>query len=106
MASVLNVKESKEFCDDVYTQLTDMKKKIIKLKDRSIAGEPESDTDGGKFGRQLSELADDIEWRLQILSHSCPYGWKGASEYEGDAQVDEFDRAPDSDSFSAGYIGG
>ncbi len=106
MASVLNVKESKEFCDEVYTQLTDMKEKVIKLKKRSSAGSPVSDTDGGKFTRQLAELADAIEWKLQILSHSCPYGWRGASEYEGDVQVDEIDKAPDSDNFSAGYIGG
>ncbi len=106
MASVMNVKESKEFCDDVYTQLTDMKEKIIKLRDRSTAGRPVSDIDGGKFARQLTELAEDIEWRLQILSHSCPYGWRGASDYEGDAQVNEMGRAPDSDKFSGGYVGG
>jgi hypothetical protein len=106
MASVMNVKESKEFCDDVYAQLTDMKARIIKLKDRSIAGGPVTDVDGGKFTRQLSELAEDIDWRLQILSHSCPYGWKGSSDYEGDAQVDEMGRASDSDRFSGGYVGG
>ncbi len=106
MASVMNVKESKEFCDDVFTQLTDMEKKILKLRDRSTAGEPVSDTDGGKFGRQLTDLADQIEWKLQILSHSCPYGWRGSSEYEGDVQVAEMDRAPDSDKFSGGYLGG
>lgn len=106
MASVMNVKESKEFCDEVFTQLTEMKEKVIKLRDRSSAGKPISDTDGGKFTRQLTELADHIEWRLQILSHSCPYEWKGASDYEGNAQVDEMERAPDSDKFSGGYVGG
>ncbi len=106
MASVMNAKESKEFCDEVFTQLTDMKQKILKLRARSTAGQPVSDTDGGKFGRQLSELAEQIEWKLQILSHSCPYGWRGSSEYEGDVQVDEMDKAPDSDEFSAGYLGG
>ncbi len=106
MASVLNVKESKEFCDEVYTQLEDIREKIIKLRNRSSAGGLTSDIDGGKFVRQLTELADIIDWKLQILSHSCSYDWRGASGYEGDAQVDEMDRASDSDNFSAGYIGG
>jgi hypothetical protein len=106
MASVMNMKESKEFCDDVYTQLTDMKKKIIKLRDRSTAGKTVSDSDGGKFGRQLTELAEDIDWKIQILSHSCAYGWQGSSDYEGDAQVDEMGRSGDSDRFSGGYVGG
>ncbi len=106
MGSVLNTKESKSFCDEVYTQLTDMKEKIIKLKDRSMAGTPISDIDGGKFVRHLTELVDIIDWKLQILSHSCPYDWRGASDYEGDAQVNEMDRAFDSDRFSGGYIGG
>ncbi len=106
MASVMNVKESKEFCNEVYTQLEGIREKIIKLRNRSSVGGPTSDIDGGKFARQLTELADILDWKLQILSHSCSYGWKGASDYEGDAQVDEMDRASDSDNFSGGYIGG
>ncbi len=106
MASVMNMKESKEFCDEVYTQLTEMKEKILKLRDRSTAGGAATDIDGGKFVRQLTELADVIDWKIQILSHSCTYGWRGASDYEGDAQVNEMGRAIDSDKFSGGYIGG
>ena len=106
MASVMNMKESKIFCDEVYTQLTDMKEKVLKLKDRSVAGSPISDIEGGKFTRQLAEMADAIDWKLQILSHSCSYDWRGASDYEADAQVNEMGRAPDSDTFSGGYVGG
>lgn len=106
MASVMNVKESKEYCDDVYTQLIGMKKNILDLKSRSSSGSQASDIDGGKFSRQLTELADDIDWKLQILSHSCPYGWQGGADYESEAQVDEMGRAPDSDKFSGGYVGG
>lgn len=70
------------------------------------AGHPLPDIDGGTFARHLTELADMIGWKLQVLPHSCPYGWRGASEYEGDVQVDGRDKAPDSDTFSGGYIGG
>ena len=106
MASVMNIKESKEFCNDVFSQLEDVKKKVVALKMRSIAGTTISDIDGGKFARHLTELADMIDWKLQILSHSCSYDWKGSSNYEGDVSVNEMGRAPDSESFSGGYIGG
>lgn len=106
MASVLNVKESKEFCDDVYVQLTDMKDKILQLKERAGAACEKSASSGGKFTRQLTDLAADIEWKLQILSHSCSHDWTGAADFEGDAQVDEMGRATDHDKFSGGYVGG
>jgi hypothetical protein len=102
----MNVKESKEFCDDVYVQLTDMKDKILQLKERAGAACEKSASSGGKFTRQLTELAADIEWRLQILSHSCSHDWTGAADFEGDAQVDEMGRSADHDKFSGGYVGG
>jgi hypothetical protein len=105
MASVLNMKESKGFCDEVYTKLTDMKKQLIELKGRSVAKSPGEDIEGGMFGRHLGEIADQIEWKLQILSHSCPVDWKGAAEYEETAQVDTKVKSGDVN-FSPGYVGG
>jgi len=103
MASVLNMKESKEFCDEVFTQLSSMKKKIIELKDRSSAGGMLKDIEGGKFGRQLAELVEEIDWRLEILSHSCTHDWAGSAGYEG-AEV-ETEKSKDVE-FSPGYLGG
>ncbi len=105
MASVMNVKESKGFCDEVYTQLQDMKEKIIKLRDRSVAKSPATDIDGGMFRRHLGELADQIDWKLQILSHSCPVDWKGSMDYEETVQVSTREKSEDIE-FSPGYIGG
>jgi hypothetical protein len=103
MASVLNEKESEVFCNDVFTQLSDIKEKIIALEKRSSAGGVLNDIDGGKFVRQLAELAEQIDWRLQILSHSCSHNWAGSFDYEG-AQVDaEEVKAAE---FSPGYLGG
>jgi len=87
MASVMNVKENKGFCDEVYTQLADMKKKIIALKHQSVTKSPGKDIEGGMFGRHLCELADQIDWKLQILAHSCPVDWKGSVDYAEEAQV-------------------
>ncbi len=105
MASVLNMKESKGFCDEVYTQLADMKERIIKLMDRSVAKSQGADIDGGMFRRHLSELADQIDWKLQILSHSCTVDWKGSVDYEETAQVNTREKSEDLE-FSPGYIGG
>jgi hypothetical protein len=103
MASVMNMKETGVFCDEVFTQLSEIKKKIVELKRRSSAGGMLNDIDGGKFVRQLGELADQIDWRLQILSHSCSHDWAGSVDYEG-AQV-EAEKVKDVE-FSPGYLGG
>lgn len=103
MASVMNVKESGAFCDEVFTQLLDIKKKIVELEKRSSVGGMLNDIDGGKFVRQLAELADQIDWKLQILSHSCNHEWAGSVDYEG-AEV-EAETAKDVE-FSPGYLGG
>ncbi len=103
MASNMNVKESGAFCDEVFTQLSDIKKKIVELEKRSSAGGVLNDIDGGKFVRQLSELAEQIDWRLQILAHSCNHDWAGSADYEG-AEV-EAETAKDAE-FSPGYLGG
>jgi hypothetical protein len=105
MASVLNVRESKGFCDEVYTQLADMKERIVELKNRSIAKSPGKDIEGGMFVRHLSELVDQIDWKLQILSHSCPVDWKGSEDYAETAQVNTLEKSGDIE-FSPGYVGG
>ena len=105
MASLMNVKESKGFCDEVYTTLVDVKEKIIELKGRSVAKSPGKDIEGGMFGRHLGELADQIDWKLQILAHSCSVDWKGAADYEEIAGVDTLEKSEDIE-FSPGYVGG
>ena len=105
MASLMNVKESKGFCDEVYTQLTEMKERIIELKNRSVAKSPGKDIEGGMFGRHLSELADQIDWKLRILSHSCTVEWNGSADYAETAQVNTIEK-PGNIEFSPGYVGG
>ncbi len=97
---------TKGFCDEVFTELSGMKKRIMEMKDdlaRTYGAE------GGLFetyGRHLSEIADQIEWKLQILSHACPYDWKGSVEYaENTVSVGPAEKFPEVD-FSGGYVGG
>jgi hypothetical protein len=105
MATLMNVKESMGFCDEVYTQLAEMKERIIELKNRSVAKSPGKDIEGGMFGRHLGELADQIDRKLQILSHSCSVDWKGSADYEETAQVTTIEKSGDIE-FSPGYVGG
>jgi hypothetical protein len=104
MATVKDI--NKDFCDDVFTELSGMKKRIMDMRDNlaRIFG-AEGDL-FGKYERHLCELADQIEWKLQILSHACPYDWKGSAEYaENIVSVGPAEKAPETD-FSGGYLGG
>ncbi len=100
MGSVMN---TKGFCDEVYTELSGMKKRIIELRDNA-RNQGAKDQATGTFERHLNELADEIEWKLQILSHACPYDWKGSEDFERAVQVNAA-KTGDFD-FSPGYIGG
>jgi hypothetical protein len=104
MAVVKDIK--KGYCDEVYIGLSDMKERLLTMRDNlalHYGGESEI---FGTFERHLCELVDQINWKLQILSHACPYDWKGSSEYEENiVSVGPTDNAPASN-FSGGYLGG
>jgi len=59
----------------------------------------------GLFDRHLSELVDQVDWKLQILSHTCPYDWKGSDEF-GENTVSVGPAEKTAIDFSGGYIGG
>lgn len=104
MGSVMDVKGSKGFCDEVFTELSGMKKKIMELRDHSYNQAAKNEVIG-IFERHLCELADEIDWKLQILSHSCPFDWKGSAEFENAVQVNAAEKLTDTE-FSPGYLGG
>jgi hypothetical protein len=96
----------KSFCDDVYTELASMRMKIIMMSDDLSMAYGDDSPPLTMFKRHLEELADQIEWKLQILSHVCPYDWKGSKEkVESTVSVRQPETVEDSD-FSGGYLGG
>ncbi len=105
MATMKDMK--KDYCDEVFTELSAIKGRIMKMQDNLKNNYKLEGELAGKFERHLCELADQIDWKLQILSHACPYDWKGsdAPEYAdntvsvgpADIQIPEF---------SGGYVGG
>ena len=105
MATVREI-NVKGFCDLAYIELSGMKKKILDMRD-DLARTYGADTKVfGMYERHLRELADQIEWKLQILSHACPFDWKGSTEYNDNVvSVGPAEKAPEID-FSGGYLGG
>ncbi len=96
----------KSFCDDVYSELEGIRLKILTMKDELELTYGKDSEPFRNYERHLAELASQIEWKLQILSHACPYDWKGSIEkVENIVSVEapEVMAAPD---FSGGYIGG
>jgi len=94
------------YCDEVYTTLADMKDRIIELQDSLACTYGAQDDVFKKYDRHLSDLADQIEWKLQILSHACSYDWKGSDDFEENTvSVGPEGTAADTE-FSGGYLGG
>lgn len=99
----IDVKRTKSFCDEVYQGLAEMRKKATELRGRVRDMGSNNDVIG-MYERHLGDLIDAIEWKIQILAHSCPLDWEGSSEFESDVQVDA--TAQRDKNFSPGYTGG
>ncbi len=103
MATIKNDKMG--ICDDVYTELAGMKERIIELQEKFREASSVQEGLSTLYDRHLRELAEQIEWKLQILSHTCSHDWRGSVDYDentvsvGPAETFETD-------FSGGYIGG
>src|SRR5512142_783594 len=83
---------TKEYCDSVFVELSQMQKRLLAMTGELAGVYGEKSALYRKFERYLNELADQIEWRLQILSHSCPHDWKGSEEgVESEVQVAQID---------------
>jgi len=105
MATVKEIKKS--YCDEVYTDLAGIKDKIVSMRNKLTRTYPAESEFFGLYDRHLRELADQIEWKLQILSHACPYDWKGSSEDEFEENTVSVGPADTSvPDFSPGYLGG
>jgi hypothetical protein len=103
MGTVKDIKNN--YCDDVFAGLSAAKKGIEEMRNNLIRTYGEESDLFKKYERHLCELVDQIDWKLQILSHACPYDWKGSSEYEEGVSVGSTGTAAMPE-FSGGYVGG
>jgi len=97
---------TKSFCDDVYLELTGMRLRLLTMNDELALTYGDDSEPYKSYKRHIVELADQIGWRLEILSHSCPFDWAGSREkVETVVSVGQTD-AVTGPEFSGGYVGG
>ena len=105
MGTTKNIK--RDMCDDVYGGLTGMKKNLIAMREDLVRTMGVEKKVVELFDRHLGELVEQIDWKIQILSHACPYDWKGSADAEyADNTVSVGATEKTSIDFSGGYLGG
>lgn len=105
MATVKDV-NVRGYCDAVNKGLGEMKERIFALREDGKKTYGEESELFQVHERHLLELAEMIDWKLQILMKACPFDWKGRDkDYESAVSVGPADKAGASD-FSGGYLGG
>jgi hypothetical protein len=105
MARVKDIKIN-GYCDEVHSELISMKASIHVLQENAKKTYGENNERAMTYVRHLCELADMIDWKLQLLMKACPFDWKGdESDIESTVSVGPSEIAPGPD-FSGGYVGG
>ncbi|HSB33650.1 MAG TPA: hypothetical protein VLG39_04275 [Nitrospirota bacterium] len=100
MATVKNTKLY-GYCDDINKELARMQARLHELQEEVKTVYGADNELALAHGRHLCELADMIEWKLQILMKACPFEWKG-----GDKDIERVSVGSTEAEFSGGYIGG
>jgi hypothetical protein len=96
---------TKSFCDDVYAELTGMRLRLLTMNDELALTYGEDSEPYRNYKRHIQELADQIGWRLEILSHACPHDWAGSRE-KVESVVSVQPGVTTGPDFSGGYVGG
>ena len=97
---------TREYCDEVLGELAYMIENINELRGevKKVYG-PDSEIVKA-HEKHLGELAEYIDWKLQILTAACPFEWKGLGEdVESVVSVRPLEASAGPE-FSGGYIGG
>jgi hypothetical protein len=105
MGTVKDIKKN-AYCDEVLSELAYMIQNVQDL--RNMLGDAyDRDSEVYKVhDRHLAELADLIDWKLQILTTACPFDWKGLGpDVQSEVSVLQPELSTVSDT-SGGSIGG
>lgn len=92
------------YCDSLYTELNDIKNKLIGFKGR-IEGMTGKERDVlASHIKHIDELIESVEWKMEIFSKSCPVDWsKFGKEAESTVSVPS---SEGKDMPAGGYAGG
>lgn len=108
MATALETKE-KIYFDEVYKVLDNMKLSLYVLREELARTYGKDSKILIEHDRQLREMAEYIDWKIQVLEKGTAFDWKAANgkrePIEDDVSVlpPEIGIGPD---FSGGYVGG
>ncbi len=96
MARALNIKESKDYCDKLFTELDDIKNRLYDLK---MFAEKSTEEHVNVHATLINDIIKTVDWKMEILLRECPVEWKAT---EATPSVQET-----KEQFSAGgYVGG
>ncbi len=108
MATANELKE-KAYCEDVYEALESIKMKIFLLREELSQTYGKDSPMLQAHDRHLVELAEYVDWKLQVLEKGTSFDWKTAKgsrkDIQSDVSVQPFDNITGPD-ISGGYIGG
>ena len=108
MATAKEIKE-KDYFDEVYKVLEGMKMRLYVLREdlaRTYGKDSKMLMD---HDRHLLEMAEYIDWKLQVLEKGTSFDWKTAAGNKGEVESVVSVLEPDigaGPDFSGGYIGG
>src|SRR5512139_3896636 len=79
MATVKN-KGTTGYCDDVLSELAFMIQTVNELKVHAAETYGRDSEAARVHDRHLTEIAEYLDWKLEILTKACPFDWKGLDD--------------------------
>ena len=93
------------YCDDVLSELAFMIQTVNELKVHAAETYGSGSEAARVHDRHLTEIAEYLDWKLEILTKACPFDWKGLDDsVESVVSVRQPELA--GTEFSGGYLGG
>ena|SRR5271157_3107826 len=83
MASTRSINDIRSYCDVVFGELMDMKSRLLNLVGDIEQMQGHDKELVGSHLRHLRDIANTIDWKLEILTKVCPTDWM---KYAGGAE--------------------
>lgn len=107
MATATEIKE-KVYFDEVYNVLEGIKKRLYLLREELARTYGKESPMLLAHDRHLLEMAEYIEWKIQVLEKGTSFDWKTAKGNREEVESDVSVMAPENRTgpdFSGGYVG-
>jgi hypothetical protein len=100
-------KDLMEYCDSLYSKLSDMKSRLLDFTGQiDQMKEPEKKALESHIPH-LQEIANTIDWKLEVLLRACPYDWREFDkEYESSSSVPTPETQGEDEGVGGGFVGG